>query len=85
MNQEATSSNTEKELALLDTSGLNCPLPLLRLKKYLTAIESGTEFKVVSTDPASVIDFGVFCEQMGHTIMSQDENQGMLCYLIKKA
>jgi tRNA 2-thiouridine synthesizing protein A len=68
----------------LDTAGLMCPLPLLRLKKALAVMNSGEVVRVLATDPASVIDFGVFLEQSGHHLLSQWEQSGTLYYLIRK-
>jgi tRNA 2-thiouridine synthesizing protein A len=50
----------------IDTSGLNCPLPLLRLKKALMEAENGHIIKITATDPAAHLDFGVFLQQSGH-------------------
>ncbi len=47
----------------VDACGLMCPLPLLRLKKALQALEQGKVVRVLATDPAAVLDFGVFVEQ----------------------
>ncbi len=69
---------------VLDTSGLNCPLPLLRLKKALVSMESGNIIKVLSTDAASVLDFGVFSDQTGNKILDQYEEKGTFFYVIKK-
>lgn len=69
---------------VLDTSGLNCPLPLLRLKRALVGMESGNIIKVLATDAASVLDFGVFSDQTGHKILDQHEEKGIFYYLIKK-
>ncbi|MFN3920439.1 MAG: sulfurtransferase TusA family protein [Methylohalobius sp.] len=68
----------------LDTSGLNCPLPLLKLKKALSEMESGEVVHVIATDPASVLDFGVFAEQTGNAILYHGENGGMFHYWIRK-
>jgi tRNA 2-thiouridine synthesizing protein A len=68
----------------LDTSGLNCPLPLLRLKKALHGMASGQVIRVIATDPASVLDFGVFTEQTGNAILEQREETGAFFYLIRK-
>ena len=35
----------------LDTSGLNCPLPILKTKKALSSMQSGEILRVRSTDP----------------------------------
>lgn len=69
---------------MLDTSGLNCPLPLLRLKKALVNMESGEIIQVLSTDAASALDFGVFSDQTGNKILEQYEQEGTLLYWIQK-
>lgn len=69
----------------LDTSGLNCPLPLLRLKKALQAMDSGQVVRVLATDPAAVLDFGVFLEQAGHQLLERSQADGTLYFLIRKA
>jgi len=53
----------------VDASGLLCPLPLLRLKKALMEISSGDVVKVIATDPAAHLDFGVYIDQAGHQIV----------------
>lgn len=69
----------------LDTEGLNCPLPLLRLKKALQTLESGQVVRVSATDPASVLDFGVFIEQVGHSLLQQWQEDEVFLYLIRKS
>jgi tRNA 2-thiouridine synthesizing protein A len=69
----------------LDTIGLMCPLPLLRLKKALQSLTGGQIIRVVATDPASVLDFGVFVEQAGHHLLEQGEQSGTFYYLIRKS
>ena len=69
----------------LDTCGLMCPLPLLRLKKALQAMESGQVVRVLATDPASVLDFGVFIDQAGHLMLERGEETGTLYFLIRKS
>jgi tRNA 2-thiouridine synthesizing protein A len=68
----------------LDTRGLMCPLPLLRLKKGLQTLVSGQVVLVLATDPASVLDFGVFVEQTGHELLQRQEGEGVFLYWIRK-
>ncbi len=75
---------TEFDLEV-DASGLQCPLPLLRLKKALQEIVSGQVVKVIATDPAAHLDFGVYTQQTGHqmlTILKQPPEQ--IFYIRKK-
>ena len=41
----------------LDTSGLNCPLPVVKARKEIGALELGQVLKVISTDRGSMKDF----------------------------
>jgi len=41
----------------LDTSGLNCPMPVVKARKEVRSLEPGQVLKVVSTDRGSVKDF----------------------------
>jgi tRNA 2-thiouridine synthesizing protein A len=69
----------------LDASGLNCPLPLLRLKKTLTEMTSGDVVKVIATDPAAHLDFGVYSDQTGNRIIKFiKESERQIFYIKKK-
>jgi tRNA 2-thiouridine synthesizing protein A len=69
----------------VDASGLNCPLPLLRLKKAMMNIASGDVVKVIATDPAAHLDFGVYSDQTGHQIIQLiKESETQVFYFKKK-
>jgi tRNA 2-thiouridine synthesizing protein A len=75
---------TEFDLEL-DASGLNCPLPLLRLKKILQQMASGEVVRVIATDPAAHLDFGVYSDQAGHKIVNfLKEPEKQIFYIKKK-
>ena len=68
----------------LDASGMICPLPLLRLKQALLNMGSGEVVRVVATDPAAHLDFGVFSEQTGHRILEHTERESAHIFFIRK-
>ena len=68
----------------LDASGLNCPLPILRAKKEISAMDSGQVLHVIATDPGSKKDFEAFAKQTGHDLMESKENGGKFFFLLKK-
>lgn len=68
----------------LDARGLRCPLPVLKARKRLKSLESGAQLKVLADDPAAVIDVPHFCHEQGHTLESQDEENGALVFVIRK-
>jgi tRNA 2-thiouridine synthesizing protein A len=77
MNTPATQS--------LDARGMNCPLPILRTKKALSAMSTGETLAITSTDPGSIKDMQAFCKQTGNQLVSSDSNQGEFVFLVRKA
>lgn len=59
------------EVTELDVRGLKCPLPILRTKKALAAMDSGAVLKVLATDPSAKKDFEAFARQTGHELEDQ--------------
>ena len=55
----------------VDARGLNCPLPILKAKKALNAMQSGQTLRIVSTDAGSVRDFQAFAKQTGNELVDQ--------------
>ena len=73
--------NIDKEI---DTSGLNCPLPILKAKKALTDLHSGQTLKVIATDPGSWRDFEAFARQTGNELVSQEKTESSFVYVLKR-
>ncbi len=68
----------------LDLTGYNCPLPVLKTKKFLAVIEIGDIVKIITTDPASKADLADFCVKTGHILLEQFEEKNTIFTLIKK-
>ena len=68
----------------IDTRGLNCPLPILKAKKALTAMASGQVLKVVSTDTGSLRDFAAFAKQTGNELLSQTAEGSDFVHILKR-
>ena len=69
---------------VIDTRGLNCPLPILRTKKTLVALQSGDTLKVMASDPGSLKDMAAFCNQTGNQLLSSQQADGNFEFLIRK-
>jgi tRNA 2-thiouridine synthesizing protein A len=69
----------------LDTSGLNCPLPILKAKRALAGLHSGQVLRIIATDPGSVKDFTAFAKQTGHDLVESREDSGRFYFLMRKA
>ncbi|HCO44427.1 MAG TPA: hypothetical protein DCZ11_02355 [Gammaproteobacteria bacterium] len=52
----------------LDTTGLLCPLPVLKARRALNTMQSGQCLKVIATDSKAPGDFAAYCEQSGDSL-----------------
>ncbi len=68
----------------LDTSGLKCPLPVLKAKKAMKALTAGDRITVIATDPSAVKDFQAFCEATGDHLLESREAAGVFTFVIEK-
>ena len=75
---------TQLDLVEVDATGLACPMPLLKAKRALNAMQTGQRLRVLATDQGSVRDFRVFAEQSGHLLLDSAEADGVYSYLIEK-
>ena len=75
---------TRLELVEVDATGLACPMPLLKAKRALNAMQVGQRLRVLATDQGTVRDFRVFAEQSGHLLLDSAEADGVYSYLIEK-
>ena len=70
--------------SILDTKGLNCPLPVLKAKKAINGLTAGDILQVLAPDPGAVKDFQAFCRATGHELVESGEDAGVYSFLIKK-
>ncbi len=68
----------------LDTTGLLCPLPVLKAAKRLRGMKAGETLRMTADDPAAVIDVPHFCAEQGYTLLSSDDRDGVQTYVILK-
>jgi tRNA 2-thiouridine synthesizing protein A len=72
---------TEK---VMNLRGLKCPLPALRVKKMLGALESGDLIVAECTDPLAAIDIPNLLRQTGDMLEGKAEAKGVLTFRIRK-
>lgn len=71
--------------AEIDTSGLKCPLPVLRARKRLKSMHKGQVLSVLADDPASQIDFPHFCAEQNLTLIAQNEPKAGVFHFVIEA
>jgi tRNA 2-thiouridine synthesizing protein A len=68
----------------LDAKGLNCPLPILKAKKALTALPPGGTLEVLATDPGAVKDFQAFARTTGHELIESTTEGNVFRFVLKR-
>ena len=68
----------------LDARGLLCPLPVLKAAKRLRGMESGGVLKLLTDDPAAVVDVPHFCAEQGHTLLATEDGPDGLVHTIQR-
>jgi len=70
---------------VIDARGLNCPLPVLRLRKRLRDVAPGAEVALLTSDPAALRDVPAFCEAQGHALLETVTENRATRFHIRKA
>ena len=79
--QSAAEVNVDVEV---DARGMNCPLPILKAKKALSAMQTGQVLRVLATDAGSTRDFQAFARQTGNELVAQTESDGVIAHLLRR-
>ena len=75
--------NNGRESAL-DLRGLKCPLPVLKTRRHLRDLATGTLIRVETTDPLAVIDIPHYCREDGHQLLESAPVEGGHVFVIEK-
>ncbi|EJP93683.1 SirA family protein [Bacillus cereus] len=70
---------------VLDAKGLACPMPIVRTKKAMEALQSGEVLEVHLTDKGAIKDIPAWSQTSGHEVLKHTEEDGELKFWIKKA
>ena len=70
---------------VMDATGLKCPMPVLRARRLLKKMQSGTLLEGHADDPASAKDFPAFCETTGDALEETASQGETLIFRIRKA
>ncbi|MFP3978250.1 MULTISPECIES: sulfurtransferase TusA family protein [Marinobacter] len=67
----------------LDTSGLRCPMPLLKTKLELNGMSPGDMLEVIATDAGSARDIPAFLELSRHHLVNSTQTDGHFRFVIE--
>ena len=62
----------------LDTSGTECPIPVLKARKLTQTASKGSIIKIIATDPLAEADFRHYCEQSKYEFIDVKKDKDVL-------
>ena len=83
MNETNTANSCEKTITV-DACGLQCPGPILKLKKNMDTMAAGQRIEVKATDPGFPRDAEAWCQSTGNRFLSKTNDNGYYTVTIEK-
>lgn len=68
----------------VDACGLQCPGPVLKMKKAMDSLAPGERVEIISTDPGFLRDAGAWCNSTGNHLVSTESQGGKAVVVIEK-
>jgi tRNA 2-thiouridine synthesizing protein A len=69
---------------IINLRGLKCPLPALRARRVLSALEPGDVLVAECTDPLASVDIPNLVRETGDTLESTEREGEVLVFRIRK-
>jgi tRNA 2-thiouridine synthesizing protein A len=70
---------------ILDCSGLNCPMPVIKTSKTIKQLEVGQILKVISTDAGSEPDMAAWSRMTGHELLDSHRENGKYIFFFRRS
>jgi tRNA 2-thiouridine synthesizing protein A len=70
---------------VVDCRGMNCPMPVLKVKKVVDGLQVGQIIKLEATDPGTKADIPAWAKRTGNEVLSMSEEGGLFIFYVKKA
>jgi TusA-related sulfurtransferase len=68
----------------LDVKGLACPMPVVKTRLAIDKLAAGDVLQVLATDRGSLKDIPAWAEATGHKILSVEERDAEIAFLVEK-
>lgn len=75
---------TAAQTIRVDACGLQCPGPILKMKKTMDGLASGERVEIIATDPGFPRDAAAWCNSTGNQLISKEASGGKSVVIIEK-
>lgn len=82
---QSAQSGSAKEPLRVNACGLQCPGPIMQVKKAMDSIAPGERVEIVATDAGFARDASAWCATTGNKLIEKKEEKGRYTVLLEKA
>lgn len=77
-------SASKKETLKINACGLQCPGPIMQVKKAIDSIATGERVEIVATDAGFARDASAWCDTTGNKLVDKHDEKGRYTVVIEK-
>ncbi len=81
---QSVQGGSVKELLKINACGLQCPGPIMQVKKAMDSIAPGERVEIVATDAGFARDASAWCATTGNKLIGKKEEKGRYTVLLEK-
>lgn len=82
--QPPANTDSPARVIRVDACGMQCPGPILKMKKTMDTLTPGERVEVISTDPSFARDASAWCNSTGNKLISKESSGGKSVVIIEK-
>ena len=79
-----SAGGSSKEPLKINACGLQCPGPIMQVKKAMDTLEPGEQVEIVATDAGFARDASAWCDTTGNRLVGSHEDKGRYTVVIEK-
>ena len=68
----------------LDTTGLLCPMPVIKVQNQMKTMDSGEQLVVTCSDPGTLNDIPTWCRINGHLVVKTEQTDDDIIFTLQK-
>ncbi len=69
---------------VMDLKGMPCPMPVVKIRKWIEEVEIGQVVEAVTSDPGALADFPAWARTSGNEIVKTDQEGDNIKFYIKR-
>lgn len=82
--EDKTESSVVKERLKINACGMQCPGPIMQVKRAMDQLKAGEQVEITATDAGFARDASAWCNVTGNRLLHVDESKGRYTVILEK-